>query len=126
MIQSDQNSTNTREKGGYFENKAKELLLSKNYTIIKENFRYGKVGEIDLIAKDKDILVFIEVKSSLNSKFGFAVQKVDFRKQAVIKKVAKFYLYVNKITNVQCRFDVITYDKIENEIKEEHLVNAFY
>jgi putative endonuclease len=127
LIQSDQgNKELNREKGAQTEKMAEDLLLSKNYSIIKKNFRYGKVGEIDIIAKDKDILVFVEVKSAFNQNFGFAVQRVDFRKQTIIKKVANAYLYFNKITNVQCRFDVITIDKINDELKIEHYVNAFY
>jgi putative endonuclease len=124
--ESNSSKEQNRAKGFKAEELAEELLLSKGFRIVKRNFHFGKIGEIDIIAYDKDILVFIEVKSTNSQQFGFAIEKIDFRKQSIIKKVANGYLYVNKITNVQCRFDVIAIDKINENLRIEHYENAFY
>ena len=57
---------NTREIGLIQEEIALNFLLNKGYTLVKKNFRLGRIGEIDIVMKDKHIFVFIEVKSRFN------------------------------------------------------------
>jgi putative endonuclease len=115
-----------KSKGSYGENIAADYLESKNYKIIKRNFVFGKIGEIDLIAQDGKVLVFVEVKLRTNNTFGDPLDSIDYRKQKNLKKTAEGYYYVNKINDMECRFDVIVID-IRNGMENpsiSHLVNA--
>lgn len=81
-----------------------------------------KIGEIDIIAKDKDYLVFAEVKYRKNSSVFNPFEAVDTKKQLRIKNTAKSYLYEKKIGfDVKIRFDVIGM----NDTKTEIIKNAF-
>ncbi len=113
---------NKRKVGSHYENVVGRFLERKGLTIISRNFRC-KNGEIDIIAKDWDVYVFIEVKYRNTDIKGHPSEAVDLKKQKKISKVALFYLtYVVKSTNVPCRFDVVSIlgDRIE------HIKNAFY
>ena len=69
-------------------------------------------GEVDLIARDGNYLVFVEVKYRNSSRNGNAAEAVDWRKQRVISRVASFYLMSHHdTTNHPCRFDVIAIDQ---------------
>lgn len=115
-----------KAKGSYGENIAADYLVSKGYTIVKRNFVFGRYGEIDLIMRDGNILVFVEVKLRTSQSYGDPLDSIDFRKQQNLKKAAEGYYYVNKINDMECRFDVITVDirsGMENPVIA-HLVNA--
>ena len=83
-------------------------FLKKNckYKVLETNF-YTPLGEIDIIAKDKNIIVFIEVKYSSTSYFGLPRERVNIYKQNKIRQSALIYLKQNKLLNSKCRFDVI-------------------
>jgi putative endonuclease len=103
---------------------AARYLKKNGYRIIEKNYR-TKLGEIDIIAKDKDTLVFVEVKSRRSWQFGNPKAAVTPRKQRKISMVALHYLKSTHRTNVSARFDVatvtITHDKPQIEI----IKNAF-
>jgi putative endonuclease len=120
------NATNTREKGHTAETMAEEFLKAKGYEIVKRNFHFGKVGEIDLICKDKGILVFVEVKARSSRKYGEAIEAVDYRKQRQIRKVAEAYYYVNKINNQESRFDIVTIDFTVQPPLFDHIINCIF
>ena len=82
------------------------FLENKNYTILEKNYRFGR-GEIDIIAEDDNMLVFIEVKTKKFGDFGDPITWVPRSKQRQIGTVAKGYLYEKNITNQDCRFDVL-------------------
>ena len=110
---------NKREKGRQYELLAAEYLKNKGYLIIEQNF-LAKTGEIDLIAKDDNTLVFCEVKYRTTEAFGLPQEAVDYKKQLKIRKTAAYYLYKNGYPEEQqVRFDVIGIlkDKI-NHIKD--------
>lgn len=111
---------NKRKLGNDYEDKACEYLKSIGYKILERNFR-SKKGEIDIIAKDGETIVFVEVKYRQSNIFGYSVEAVGFKKQMVIYKVAESYLNYTKRVEVPCRFDVIGFD---NE-KINHIKNAF-
>lgn len=118
--------SNSKSLGKKGEDIAEELLRSKGYQIIKRNFRFGK-GEIDIIAKDGDCLVFVEVKSRKNYDFGEPEYSITKSKQKQLKRIAEGYFYVNGISEQLCRFDVITIvGEKEDELKISHIENAFY
>ncbi len=99
-------------------------LKKKGYRIIETNYR-TKIGEIDLIAKDKDTIVFVEVKSRRSWQFGNPKAAVTPQKQRKISMVALQYLKSIHRSNASARFDVaavtITRDKPHIEI----IKNAF-
>ena len=97
---------NRRETGTQYEERAAEYLIAQNYQILERNYRI-RSGEIDIIARDGTILVFIEVKYRKNDESGNPLEAVDIRKQRKIIKVARYYLYQKKYGDVPCRFDVI-------------------
>ena len=91
--------------GPWGEALAAEYLRKKRYTILAYQFRC-RFGEIDLIAKNRQYLVFVEVKLRKNSSFAQAREFVDLKKQARIRKTAMLYLSTHP-TDLQPRFDVI-------------------
>ena len=78
--------------------------------ILERNFRCRQ-GEIDLIARDGDYLVFVEIKYRKNKGSGWAVEAVDRRKQEKIRRVALYYIVKTKRPlDIPCRFDVLGFD----------------
>lgn len=112
---------NKRSIGTAYEEKAVEYLTAKGYLIIKRNFRC-RIGEIDIIAKQNDIVVFVEVKYRKTASFGYPEEAVSFSKQKIIRKVAEFFLAGEQLSlDTECRFDVIAI--LGEEIN--HIENAF-
>ncbi len=98
---------NNRAVGSEYEKIARTYIEDKGYKLIESNYRC-KQGEVDIIAKDKDYLVFIEVKYRSNAKKGSPIEAVDFRKQMRISKVARYYMYEKRLADsTPVRFDVI-------------------
>ncbi len=115
----------TRAKGNIGEDAATEFLVQNGYKILKRNFNFGKSGEIDIIALDGNIIVFVEVKTrSKNSPYGDALFSITPQKQKHIRKAAEGYLYVNKMIDRDCRIDVITIETDSGKNKIEHLTNV--
>ncbi len=99
---------NKRIKGSFYEEKAVNFLKDKGYIILEQNF-YSHHLEIDIIARDMDYLVFIEVKYRKDDKKGSPLESITFRKRKNIIKAAKQYIqryYYGKDINI--RFDVIS------------------
>jgi len=97
-----------------------EYLLSKGYKILEKNFR-TKFGEIDIIAKEGEYIVIIEVKRRISDSFGSPELSVNPKKQEKLKKLA--LLYLHKLGREHpVRFDVIAI--MDKDI--EHIENAFY
>lgn len=114
-----------KQVGDRGEDIAVDLLKSKDYKIIERNFRFGH-GEIDIIAKDGEILVFIEVKTRKNLEFGQPEYAVTKNKQQQIRKISEAYLYEKKIMDVDCRIDVIAILLKKNLPPQiNHIENAF-
>ena len=85
---------------------AVKYLRNKGYSILEKNFMCRQ-GEIDIIAKEKDYIVFIEIKSRTNMKYGLPSEAVTKEKIKHILKSANYYLYINNLENVNVRVDVI-------------------
>lgn len=101
-------------------------LESMNYEILDKNFN-TKFGEIDIIAKEKDEYVFIEVKTRSTKKFGMPREAVEKRKVNHIEKASKVYIYLNKLENKYIRYDVIeVYFINKNRYYINHLRNNFF
>jgi putative endonuclease len=97
---------NARDKGFAKEDEAAALLKKKGYKIIERNF-LTPVGEIDIIAKHKDSIVFVEVKYRTSEFAGKPQSSVNSAKQKKIIKTAALYIQKNKLQNENVRFDVI-------------------
>lgn len=109
------------------EEEACRFITDLGYRIIKRNFTYGKVGEIDIVAMDGDQLVFIEVKARTNNySYGKPEDAVDWRKQKQLKRIAEGYYHINKLQDQACRFDVIAVDTSGGSLEIRHLKTAFY
>lgn len=90
------------------------------YRIIERNF-HCRQGEIDIIAKDRDEYVFIEVKTRSNIFFGRPKEAVNEPKQKHIYQSTRFYLYLHGLNNAFMRFDVIEVYFLNNRYKLKHL-----
>ncbi|MGM0436680.1 MAG: YraN family protein [Bacillota bacterium] len=115
---------NNREFGRWGEQKAKSFLDKKGYKIISENFRV-KQGEIDLIVKKKNVLVFVEVKTRKSNFFGPPQAAVNFEKQNKLRTIAKIFLLKNNYKKYKKRFDVIAIIYDNDIIDIEHYKNTF-
>lgn len=105
---------NKRTIGNEKEQKAADYLTSAGYQILASNF-FTRFGEIDLIARDEEVLVFIEVKYRKDLQSGSPLEAVDIRKIRNICKAARYYMYINHLPeDTPCRFDVV--GMVENEI----------
>jgi putative endonuclease len=119
-------SLDSKNFGKEGEDAAVFYLEKKNYRILKRNYHYSNIGEIDIIAKEGDVFVFVEVKSRKNLNFGEPEYAVTKSKIEQIKKIANAYLYNANIVDVDCRFDVITIlDDEFGKRKINHIINAF-
>ena len=102
--------SNTRNTGTSYERKAAEYLEQQGLVILKHNYRCRQ-GEIDLIARDKEYLVFVEVKYRSQNRAGESLDAVNPAKQKKISKVARYFLAAEyHCTEIPCRFDVIGID----------------
>lgn len=113
------------ELGRKGEKIAIKYLKKSGFEIIEHGFRALR-GEIDIIAREKDTIVFVEVKTRSSHEFGYPLEAVDFKKQAQIKKLASIYISKKFQKFIPCRFDVvgiIINEKGEPEII--HVRNAF-
>jgi putative endonuclease len=100
-------------------------LRRKKYKILARRFRLFR-GEIDIIAKDGETLVFVEVKARADDSHGRPEEAVTPGKQRQIRKIALGYVTQNPPGNVDCRFDVIAILYREgNEYRLEHFKDAF-
>lgn len=93
-------------KGVFYENKAVKFLLLKGYKILERNF-FTKQGEIDIIAKDKKNLVFVEVRKRNKESFCLPSETIDIHKKKKIILTAKAYLFKHKMEDTPLRFDVV-------------------
>ena len=98
---------NKREIGAVGERKAAEFLQRNGYTIVKTNYRVGRLGEIDIIANDNEYICFIEVKTRRTSTFGSPGEAVTKTKQQKIRQIAAIYLTNTRKMDSKVRFDVV-------------------
>ena len=105
---------------------ATAFLRRKGYQILETGFRFGR-GEIDIIARDGEYLVFVEVKTRSDLHYGGAEEAVDKEKRCQIRKVALGYPYRLHGALPFCRFDVVAVssDSRSNRYNVRHFPNAF-
>lgn len=112
------------EFGHEGESIAVRYLKQCGYKIVEQNYR-NRIGEIDIIARDRDTIVFVEVKSRRSDQYGDPKGAVTPGKQRKISMVALYYLKVNRQSNHKARFDVVTVLERQEKPVVEIIKNAF-
>jgi putative endonuclease len=115
---------NNQESGKLGEEAAVNFLKEKGYKILSRNFK-TKLGEVDVVARDRDTYCFIEVKSRNSDRFGLAQEAVSVLKQRQISKAALGYLKENRLLNKKARFDVVSIMYQNNSPVIDLIKNAF-
>jgi putative endonuclease len=111
--------------GRLAEDMAAKALRRRGYRILERNYR-NPLGEIDIIARDGDALVFVEVKARRSLRFGRAKAAVNALKQKQIARVAIWYLKVTDQMGAKARFDVVAIDRSAPETDGIEIIqNAF-
>jgi putative endonuclease len=112
------------ELGQRGEEVAAAFLRARRYRILARNFRC-RAGEIDLVAEDGSVLVFVEVRSRRGAEQGTPLESVDGRKQARVARVARHFLAAHGWTEREARFDVIGVRFDTDPPAIEHVTGAF-
>lgn len=117
---------NRGERGRRGEVAVETYLRRQGYQITARNFRC-RVGELDVVARDGNELVFVEVRSRSSALFGRPEETVDRHKQLRVRRAAQCYLLATGQTNAWCRFDVVglLVDAEGRVLHMEHIKNAF-
>lgn len=105
------------------EDAAAEFLKKKGYLIVRTNYR-TPLGEIDIIAKDGDVVVFVEVKTRADDSFGHPYEAVTSRKREKMRRVALCFLKGLK-KEVPARFDVLSIRLEDGRNVITHIPDAF-
>ncbi len=116
----------SRTIGSSIEAMACNFLKQQNLKIVEQNYRC-RMGEIDIIAQDKETLVFVEVRYRKKNCFAQAEETVNYKKQKRIINTSLHFLVSHKLVEkVPCRFDVVGVNLIEGKIPElTWIKNAF-
>jgi putative endonuclease len=99
-------------------------LRAMKYQILERNYRC-LLGEMDIVAREKGSLVFVEVKTRATKDFGGPAAAVHERKQRQLSRIALLYLNQKKIRDVPARFDVVAVDLSGSKPRIEVIQNAF-
>ncbi len=103
---------------------AERYLKKKGFTILERNYRCP-IGELDLIVLDRRVVVFVEVKTRSDGRFGSPLESVHRHKQERMTKAALFFLTRHRLHDREARFDVIGISFEDEKPVVEHLRNAF-
>ncbi len=97
---------NQRTLGNEYERRAGQYLESKGYQILEYNV-FSRFGELDIVAREKEYLVFVEVKYRRNTDKGYPLEAISFSKRKNISKCALYYMKKHHLTDLPVRFDVV-------------------
>lgn len=119
--------TNARTVVGHLgELLAADRLRREGYVILERNYRCA-AGEIDLVAREEDVLVFVEVRTRTSDGFGHPLESINFFKQHKLREVARNYLRERRPVYRDVRFDVVgILLKEGEEARVEIIPHAFY
>jgi len=115
-----------KQVGDKGEKLAEDFLKRNGYKITQRNYRC-RLGEIDIIAQQDDVIVFVEVRTKQTESFGLPQYSITSGKISRITKAALSYLQEKELAGCTCRFDVIaiTFPNGSREPRIEHIENAF-
>ena len=118
----------SRKRGIVGEKLAVKELEKKGYEILYRNYRYQR-AEVDIVAKNDDVVVFVEVKQRRSDQFGFPESFVGKQKMTLYTQAAEHFIESER-WHGELRFDIIAIsgdlDKSESEIKLEHFEDVYY
>jgi putative endonuclease len=97
----------TRSVGGQAEQRAARFLEAQGYRILERNYAC-RLGEIDIVAEEGDVLCFVEVRWRARSRYGYPEESIGRDKKRRISVTARQYLVERKIEGRGCRFDVVS------------------
>ena len=111
--------------GQIWEYDAEQFLLRQGLVLLTRNF-LTQSGEIDLIMRDQNLIVFVEVRFRNASRFGTAIHSISGRKRACVVRCASLFLQRHpQWSNHPCRFDVIAYDGVSAQTNPTWIQAAF-
>ena len=114
-----------RRKGGRFEQLALTWLKAQGLRLIQRNYQC-KLGEIDLVMRDREVLVFVEVRFRARHGQVAPCETVDYRKQQKLLRTARHFLLWNQaLAELPCRFDVLGISNEQSTPRYEWIRNAF-
>jgi len=114
-----------KELGRKGEEVAVAFLKNQGYKIIERNYRCQR-GEIDIVARDKEGIAFIEVKTRKSLKYGLPEEAISFYKRKHLVKAGLNYLHRYRLREINARFDVVSILMEREKVKEIQLIkNAF-
>ena len=114
-----------KDLGQYGEDLAADFLKRQGYKILERNFR-NKLGEVDIVAAEKDVICFIEVKTRRTPLCGTPFEAISSAKQFKLGQLALSYLKYKKLLDRAARFDVVAVFKNENNQDQVEIIkNAF-
>ena len=105
--------------GNLGEDLAVEFLEKQGYKIIERNLKTGRVGEIDIIARKDDELIFIEVKTKSNHETGLPEEEFNFYKKKKMQRAIQSYLWKNNFQNESIRVDLIAIDVLKQFLPDQ-------
>lgn len=112
-----------KKSGDIWEITAIKYLQNHDYQILDTNFKFGRFGEIDLIASHQDLTVFVEVKYRSSDRFGTAEESITKSKLHKCLKTVEYYCKKHRIDFEKIRFDVITVTKQTTSFQVKHYRN---
>ena len=115
-----------KEIGSYGETLARDFLINGGYNILDMNYR-NKYGEIDIICRKNNLIIFCEVKSRYTNSFGNPIESVTYYKQKQIIKLSEIYLLYKKYHSHNVRYDIIEviFNNQNASFKINHIKDAF-
>lgn len=114
-----------KKLGNKGEKRAANFLRKQGYQIIEKNY-HSLLGEIDIVAKEGESIVFVEVKTRRSTDFGLPEEALSYDKRRRLSKLALNYLAHRRIEGSNCRFDVVSILMDNNKVKHIELIkNAF-
>jgi len=116
--------SDSKKLGKQGEDLASSFLAKKGYKIVARNQKMG-ANEIDIIAENENVIVFVEVKTRSDNYLEHPCTAVSASKQKAIIKTADRYIRINDIDK-ESRFDIITIIKNNDNFEITHIENAFY
>ena len=122
---------NKRAVGKIGEDAAAKHMESMGYSVLRRNYRLGRIGEVDIVAQLGSTICFVEVKSRSSDRFGAPAEAVNWEKRQTIQAIAGYYLATRRDPRAHARFDVIEVYLAYGEDGEptvrsvNHIENAF-
>ena len=118
-------STYRKKFGSWGEDVAAQFLMDKGMTILMRNYRAER-GEIDIIAREGNFIVFVEVKTGRSQSHGPPEERITRSKQRQLYKVASRFIQDNPTLEADYRFDVVIVDGVPEQYTIRYYPNAFY